>query len=471
MSEPLVVVGGTVAALVAADAAARAGREVVLVLPRRGVGGGFAPLLVDGHRLDRGLRALELHYEGVGEPPPLEAYDAAGAGHRPYVRLIETLVRGLAGDVLVELDRPKMWFGGRLVDELHTTCDLTGLRGLLTSAQASAVLAEAPGGDEAVNLLDPRRADELASLSVADASRAQHGATFHALFIAPLAAKLRAEGAADVPATLRRKLWLPLFHPHTLREAAAGGVPSYRPERPFHTIEPGGTGRLVTALLARIAAASSATIREVDGIAAVEPVGPGGELVRITPTGEAPFDTHRPILALAPGELFAAAGVAYAPVRARSVMAWLDVADDDIIEVPSFVHVVDAEVPVFRVSRGERAGGRTTVCVELAHDVPKADAGPVAATALIRMGLVRASAPPTALAAFAGETFTAPTFVNAARFAAARGAYDALGLPAETIGGSEAFGADSFNEQVVQGLRAAARSARRPGRAAAPALR
>lgn len=457
MSEPLVVAGGTVAALVAAERAAAAGRDVELLLPHKSVGGGFAPLRLDGRRLDRGLRALELRYEGVGTPPPLADYDAAGSGHRPYAPLIEAYVRDLVGDELVELDRPQQWLAGRLGDDLLTTCDLSGLRTYLTDAQAAAIAAQVP--DTGAGLLDRSRAAALRQTSIDAASREQHGALFHELVLAPLAAKLRPEGGTDVPAALRRKLWLALFHPQTLREAATGARVTFRPERPFHGVEPGGTGVLITRLLERVQSAWRISVRRVDGISHVAAE---GDHVRITPAGGAPLRTREPILALAPGDLFAAAGVPYAPDRVTSVLAWVEVAEDDVLRLPSFVHVADADVPVFRLSRGERRNGRITVCAELSHDVAKADAPAVAAMALARLGLIREGAPVHTIAAFAGPTFTAPTFANAGRFAAARAAYDALGLRAQAIGGSEAFGADALNEQLVQGLRAAQLAAGRP---------
>ncbi|WP_354698446.1 hypothetical protein DSM112329_04126 [Paraconexibacter sp. AEG42_29] len=463
MTRPLVVVGGTIAALVAADGAAAAGREVVLLLPRQGVGGGFAPLTPDGRRLDRGLRALELHYEGTGSPPPLEDYDAAGAGHRPYAQQIAAFIRELAGPGLVELGRPRLWLRGRLGEELLTTCDLTGLLGYLTAAQAETIARQTAHGG--AGLLDGARRHGLGDLDLGAASREQHGALFHDLVIAPLAAKLRPGGTDDVPAALRRKLWLPLFHPQTLHEAATGAPPAFRPERPFHGIEPGGTGELIARLTARLQASPRVAVRRTDGIERIERGRSGAVL--ITPRRSLPVHAAEPILALAPGELFAACGVPYAPERETSTLAWVEVAEDDVLTLPSFVHVVDSDVRVFRLSRGERRDGRITVCAELAHDVPKAFAASTAAAALTRLGLIRAGASVRPITAFAGPTFTAPTFANRARFGEARAAYDALGLDAQAIGGVEAFGADSLNEQLVQGLRAAQLAAHRPAAAAA----
>ncbi|MCW3014139.1 MAG: hypothetical protein JWO02_1231 [Solirubrobacterales bacterium] len=457
----LVVAGGGIAALVAADAAASAGQAVELLLPHTGVGGGFAPLVLDGRRLDRGLRALELRYEDVGEPPPLHEYDAAGAGHRPYARRIEAYVRELMGNAVVELDRPRMWLHGYLGDELLVTTDLSRLRECLTGPEALAILEQTTGDDG--GLLGAGRPEALWNTSMTTASIAQHGRTLHDLLIAAFAQKIRPEGTDDVPVALRRKLWLPLFHPRTVREAAAGAPVSFRPERPLHSIEPDGTGAIITRLLARLRAAPTMRIRRVDGF---EHVATDGDRVRITLRGGARVVARDPILALAPGQLFAAAGVPYAPDRVTSVLAWVQVRQDDVLELPCFVHVIDPDIRIFRLSRGEVHGERVAICVELAHDITKDAAPAVAAAALERLGIVREGAQTVGLAAFAGPTFTAPTFANVTRFTAARAAYDALRIPARTIGGSEAFGADALNEQLIQGLAAAAASATGAVRAA-----
>jgi hypothetical protein len=447
----LVVAGGSIAALVAADAAAAAGTPVELLLPRRGVGGGFAPLPLDGRRLERGLRALELRYEGTGTPPPLGEYDPAGPGHRPFTRRIEAWVRALVGDDLVELDRPRMWLAGRMDDELLVTCDLTRLPAYLDAPTLAAIRAQTADGGSGLLGAGATPGSEWTT-AFATASAAQHGIAFHDLVIAAFAQKLRPAGGADVPVALRRKLWLPLFHPHTLWEAASGRPVSFRPERPLHTVADGGTGVIVDRLLQRLEAAPQVSVRSIDGVQAIRPE--GGD-VRLVLHGGDEVLAHEPILALSAGELFSAAEVQYVPDRVGSVMAWVDVKEADVISLPSFVHVVDADVPVFRLSRGERHDGRVVVCVECAHDVAKEAAPAVAAAALERLGVVREGASMTSLAAFAGPTFTAPTFANVARFAAARDAYDERRIRARTIGGSEAFGADAFNEQVIQGLAAA----------------
>ena len=53
--------------------------------------------------------------------------------------------------------------------------------------------------------------------------------------------------------------------------------------------------------------------------------------------------------------------------------------------------------------------------------------------------------------------FTAPSAGNLAAFGAAQESFNRLSLDAEIIGGAAAFGADSLNEQIIQGLRAGER--------------
>ena len=457
MTAPQVVVGGSIAALVAADSLAGAGRPVRLLLPRRGVGSGFRPLERDGRRLELGMRALELRYEGVAESPPLERYRPEGDGHRPFVARIDAWVRDLVGDhALVELTPPASFLDGRLGPELLLTSDLTRARDLVAPAVAERIAEEAADAERtagAAGWLAPGQRDRLWDVSLEEASLHQHGTTFHGLFVGALTAKIRPGGGSDVVAALRRKLWVPLFWPRTLADAFAGRPVGFVPDRPLTAVVPGGVGPVVTALLDRLAARGVEVV-EHDGVRSL--TREGGDLLVELADGVVER-AHRPVLGLGAGELFAAVGIEHAAPRIRSVMAWVGVTEDDVADLPGVVHVLDPALAAYRVTPGERdaATGTRVLCVELSHDVAPEEAAATAADVVRRIGLVREGAALQDLAALAGPTFADPTAENVRRQAGAWAAWQGQHLPAVVVGGAQAFGYDSFNEQVVQGLQAA----------------
>ncbi len=454
-AEPLLVAGGSVAALVAADAAAAAGRRVELMLPARGVGGGFRPLEVAGRRLEVGLRLLEIDREDAGDPPPLSEYRPGPGGHAAHVRRVAAWVEGLVGaDRLREVDRPAMVLGGRLRDDVYVTVDLAGLREALGAEDARRTAAEAAAAGRArgdAGVLDGRH--DLLGCSFEDASRANHGATFHDRLIAPMCAKIRRGGAADVPAALRRKLWMPLFHPLTLARAAAGRPTGFRPRRPFHAVEPGGMGDLIEALLARIRSSPRATITPCGPLTAAARA--GADATELTFAGGLVRRAVRPVIGVGAPELFASVGAAYASARMPMAIAWAEVDEAELTALPSLLHVPDADVPAFRVTPGDApAPGRRLLALELRHDTPAGQMAAAARAALTMTGLVREGAPIDVVHHMGGPGAPDPSRAAVDAFATAAAALAEARLPAEIVGGAAAFGADSFNEQVIQGLRA-----------------
>ncbi|MTD45419.1 hypothetical protein GKE82_14265 [Conexibacter sp. W3-3-2] len=435
------VLGGSVAALVTADALARAGRPVALHLPARGAGGGFVALRRDGRRLELGVRALELGYEDdPAEAPPLAAYDPGFGGHRAYTPLVRRWVQELVGDRLVPLPAPQLVLDGRRHPDVHFTVDLHGLPALLGPRRTARV---ARGAAAAIAQHGARgiAPDAHRDLTLASASLANHGTTFHETLIAPLADKFLADGARRTLATWRRKVWMPLFWPATLLEACRPDGPAFRPQRRFETVADtpgpegpdGGPGAVVAALLARLRAADAVRIAPLEG---------------------------RPAAALRPGTVVGLGlrdlDPAYAPERARSVLAWLEVPHDGPVPL---VHVADPENPLARVSDsgpGRRDGTRV-LCAELRHDTPKERIDADARRGLRDAGLLTAAALTTAPTVMTGAqpTFDAPTAAtrdaHAAALARVRAAHPGVVL----VGPATAPGADAFNEQVVAGLAAA----------------
>jgi hypothetical protein len=290
-------------------------------------------------------------------------------------------------------------------------------------------------------------------LSAGEASRRNHGPKFHDRFIAPIAEKIMPGGGEDVLATLRRKIWIPLFWPATLAQACNGGEVAFRPERPFHTVTPDGCGGIVDALRERIEA-GGARIQTAGRLEHVSSTADGG--VELAFSARDAVRTRRPVLGSAPGELFAAAGSDYAPASARSVICWLEARPEDLTQVPSLLNIVDPDLSALRVSSsGRGAPGTQLLTVELRHDLPEQEIAAGAVTALKRTGLLAPDAEVHILMSAAASTFALPTRENAGRFARAQATLADLQLDAEIVGGALDFGADALGEQVIQGLRAA----------------
>lgn len=456
MDESVPVVGGSVGALVTADALRAAGRPVRLYLPKRAVGSGFLPVTAGGRSLELGPRIVELAYdEPVGVAPDLADYEPGPHGHRPYLALIEQFVRELAGDDLVPVRRPELVVDGRRTDDFLMGGDLATLPVLapgdvdvIAEEAAECVAREGDAG-----LLAPEREAELWEVSFAEASRRNHGDRFHDRFIDAVAGKILEGGAGSVVAALRRKIWLPLFHPRTVHDACTGRL-TYRPDRPMHTVVGGGMGAIVARLLARVRAASLVEVVEVDRLGSLRRDGDG---LVLKFDGGPTVGVTGAVIGTSAEEAFAAAGVDYRPARVPLSIAWLDAAADDVVDPPSALFVTDADIPVFRVSEStaDAVPGRVTLTCELDHRADGERLGERAVEAVERLGLVRPGATVEVLRTGTVPAFTIPSFDEQARFVAARAAFDALALSVTLVGGGPAFLADSFNEQVVQGLRAA----------------
>jgi len=429
-----IVAGDTVAALVAADALAERGEPVTLYLPERGIGGGFEPMRLGPWDLQFGLRLLETSYgpEEAPDEPPISAYVPGMSGHRPHIAHVRAFYRSLLGDDLVEAGRPEMFVNGRRAPDIYLTVDLTRLRGALTDEQARLIAKEADSG---------RTLADLWGRSLAAASLSQHGPTFHELLIEPFCLKVYRWGSEGVLATMRRKLWMPLFHSETVWEAASNNAVTYRPRRPFHTVKGDGVvKRLLDRLQSRAEVIRTPPLVMLDrGFLRFEEARQRRLEVRL-PEGS--------VIGFGPETLFTAAGTPMRLERVPLTVCWVSVAERDILSLPSTVMVPDPSVTAFRVNDGGAHEDERLISIEgarLAH--AQAD--------LERLGIVRERACLGPVHEMHAPGFAAPTAGNRCRFAAARTEAMPILEDVTVIGGAMAFGADSLNEQVAQGLWAA----------------
>jgi hypothetical protein len=459
-SAPVVVVGGSVAALVAADALAAADRSVELFLPDRGVGGGFLPYEHRGRRLDLGPRVLELRYDAaVGEQaptPPWATYRPGPHGHRPFLGAIDRFVRELAGDDLVQVPPAEVSVAGRRCSDYVLAGDLSGLGDVLDPETLHRLAEEARRrveveGPHGVFATEGGVPWDRSFRSV---GRDQTGAAFHDLLIEPIAAKILSGGTGAVIAALHRKIWLPIFHPVTAWEACTGSL-SYRPDRPFTSVAGGGMGEVVSRLLQRIGDAPTVTVRHEGALVGL---GDGGGGVELRFGSGAAVTAIRPILAVGPEELFAAGGSPFTPERVTSTMVWLDLPEDRVRSLPSVLMSAEPDEPLLRVteSLADRRDGFRTVCCELAWWVEPEERAARAVAGLLALGVLASIDGVEVVADASRPAFSVPSAANLQAFQASRRDLDALGLPITVIGGARSFAIDSFNEQVVQGLAVAA---------------
>ena len=453
-----VVVGNTIAALVASDALASRGASVDLYLTGT-VGGGFRGFSVDGFCLELGARLLEISYggeESTAPPPSLEEYHPGPSGHRPHIKAVRKFLCELLGSDLIEIDRPQMFLNGAMAPDIYFTVDLSKLRDGLTAQQATDI------GDETLRILASNPSPEgifgtpsqnLWSMSLEEASIANHGATFHQIFIESICRKIQAAGSSEVLAALRRKVWMPIFHTKTLWEAVSGKELGFRPNRPFHTIEGGGIADLITRLLERIESSPHVAVRRLNGLTRISTV--NGVTRLEFGNGTHRTVSSRPIIGVSPEQLYLAAGVPYAPERVPIFVCWVAVSDDDIIQLPTATFVVDPRLDTYRVNGGLGPPGSRVISLELSHKVLPDEADSVARQSLEAMRIVRPGSAIRLVHQLRVPAFTAPSATNLEGFRIAHESFNEQSVNADIIGGATAFGADSINEQIVQGLRAA----------------
>ncbi len=417
--ESITIVGGSIGCLVAASEAARAGRHVRLIAPRRGLGSGFSSVDAGGRHVDLGARLIEVADE---VPPPLDGKWVPGRA-RELSGHVMVYVEALLGAPLAALPQAKLAVNGHLADDFLATLDLSSLPDLLDPEEIGLMrrqtrdLAWTPEG------------------TIAGASLACHGEAFHRRFVASRAEKLLPARWRHVGADVRHRLWAPLFHPTTLRAGLEGRIERGRAPVQYFAPASGVFGDVVDALRARVE--SSVELVLYDHLYALR----AGALEvdsRVVPVaGEL-------VLGVSFSELARLAGHAEDVEPMALDLAWIEVAADDVLVDAAYVNVMDAANPAYRISFGGAVPeGRRVVCVELG-----AGAADRALAATVDAGVVRRGADAIVLRTMERVNVSAPTDKNRWLVTRAKAALP----PARYIGSVRDLRADTFAEHVLQGL-------------------
>ncbi len=239
----LMLIGNSLAVLIAAHELATRGQRVTLLTDGKPLGGHFAGMQINGHSFDAGMVLIEKYTAGGGAPD-LRTYDAKR--RNDWTRFGE-----LAGswlDMQVDLrpvTTPKVLVHGRIYPDYLITNRLDALVGAHVTS-----FAKLPRTDER-HAAHKVYAAAYDSLSYAEAAKLNHGEILHESFIEPFVRKLLDVSSNKFLARYHRAAWVPLFYPETLAEVLEGKETSL-PEYPFWTSSNGFVGQLVKNLINRL---------------------------------------------------------------------------------------------------------------------------------------------------------------------------------------------------------------------------
>lgn len=458
----LIIVGGSVGCLVAAAQAARAGKQVKLFLPERGVGSGFGARPFKGRRLDIGTRVFDLnaHPNAAAPASGLDEY-RGNEDFRLYMPHIRAFVEELLDGELQDLPSAELSYGGKLVPEFLASLDLSSLPRLLNEDQiarirdeTTQILAQELNGTPVLG-----RSSELdfTGLDYQSLSLANHGRAFHDAFIAPYSAKIYPENWQEVPADLRHKIWSPLFYPKTLNQACDGQLERGRETLTFTTVRNGDFGVFVDRLMARIETTPGIALERTGRLLGLGSQGSGHSLT---------FD-DREATAEAAGQLVLGLSIAdvvglnghAAEIDMLSLgIAWAEVDEADINSLASYVTVHDPDNPAYRLSFGGSGApeGKRIANVELSCKVPRDCYETSVRHALEQSGVLREGAPIDLLDGIAGVRIPAPTRQNRRSLEQAKQRLADEGVEADYIGTAKDMSRDILNQHILQGLTLAA---------------
>lgn len=261
MIKPAVaIVGNSIAAMIAALELGRRGARVTLLNAGPNWGGHFSSKRIGGYDYDLGMVGFE--FTGFHASPTRDTSLYSPRRRNDVARYCALTKEYVESIIPISASRaPVMIWNNRVCPDVLMGNDLAILNSLSSDVQktiekeVSSILADADRSRHASNKVDNPL---FLSMSYEEASVANHGSTFHKLFIADFAKKLFEGGAARFAAIYHRCLWMPLYYPETV--LAAMGPAPHDIMTLFHYPAAGRIGALADTLLRKIQESETVTI-------------------------------------------------------------------------------------------------------------------------------------------------------------------------------------------------------------------
>lgn len=246
-----IIVGTSIAALISSIELAKNDYRVGLVNPSSAWGAHFGGITINNDRFDIGMNLFEFTSFNEDSSSDILSYDPLKKGDvGRFFSQIERYVKTYVE--CVEVDVPKMTIGGLFSNDIVISNRFEILKVLPPSVQLKIQ-------KELRSILDSGKSDLHASnksynndlflnTSFREVSIANHGETFHELFVEPICIKILNLSSKFIPALYHRVAWAPLFYPETLYSQFTD-TPQALSQTVFHYPKAGNCATFVTSLL------------------------------------------------------------------------------------------------------------------------------------------------------------------------------------------------------------------------------
>lgn len=220
-----IIVGNTLAALIAAYETARKDIDVTLIKHKGGWGGHFSGLTIDGEHFDAGMTIVELTSTNLESKPALASYDSLI--RNDVGRFFGIVERYISEHFPLRIiEQPQSYFRGDWYGDF-LLCNSFDAFNAFNQAERDIIAGQLDGQSNtdwrhAANKI--RLQQQHTAASYQQTSLFNHGEHLHNHLIDPFVRKLTGHGSENIASIFHRRLWAPLYYPETLVLAARGEI-------------------------------------------------------------------------------------------------------------------------------------------------------------------------------------------------------------------------------------------------------
>ncbi len=452
------ICGNSVAALVCGERLIAAGEEVLVLSPSNFIGGHFGGIEIDDVHYDIGMNFLEFSAYRNEPDAHIESYDPKiknDSGR--FVSHIRKYIEKELGVKIVKTATPKMYIEGKWYEDFIISDRFESLTKLHLSLQKR--LAEdfrKLKTPEELHAANKNSSQAFIEADLEKVSRANHGNVFHEEFIEPLCRKITNLPSKRLMAYYHRLAWLPVFYPETIQ--------SYFSKNPqpvlkvnFYYPASGNSAEPINVLAHRIRRSTALEISPI----AVNGIKFWDSVVITLENG----DEIRPenfVWASDWTKLARATGVTTQPFNAANITcAFFEIESSDMIEKFSTAFILDSKTPCYRITQFDYCAGKNSetnrICMEFNTDNLSCDNTPENFfEILVDLKIVRRGVSPKKgnLKHFK-RALILPTPKNYQKYENLEKLFANKIHANLSIGGAGGFSSTSFNDQIIQGIKAA----------------